>query len=174
MGHELTVTLPEQPLLVDADPTRLAQVFMNLLNNAAKYSERGSHILLTAEQQGGEVKVTVKDSGIGIAADQLLEIFELFSQVDRSLEKSQGGLGIGLTLVKRLVEMHGGKIEAHSAGSGPRERVRRFSARRGAGVRPTVCGRRETGPGKVVAPDFDRGRQPRQRRHARSDAESDG
>ena len=118
MGHELTVTLPKQPLIVDADMTRLAQVFVNLLNNAAKYGPRGGHIQLNVERQGNEVVVTVKDTGIGIAAEQLPRIFEMFTQVDRSLEKSQGGLGIGLTLVKRLVEMHGGRVEAKSEGPG--------------------------------------------------------
>ena len=103
---------------MDADPTRLAQVFANLLNNAAKYTERGGHIWLTVERQGSEVVVSVRDTGIGIAADMLPRLFEMFSQVDRSLERSQGGLGIGLTLVKRLVEMHGGSVEARSEGLG--------------------------------------------------------
>ena len=118
MGHELTVKLPKQSVVVEADLTRLAQVFLNLLNNAAKYSEQGGHIWLTAERQGSDVVVSVKDKGIGIAADQLPQIFEMFSQVNRSLEKAQGGLGIGLSLVKRLVEMHGGRIEAKSDGPG--------------------------------------------------------
>ena len=118
MGHELTVTLPEQPVVVEADLTRLAQVFLNLLNNAAKYSDRGGHIRLAAERQGSDVVVSVKDTGIGIAADQLPRLFVMFSQVDRSLEKAQGGLGIGLTLVKRLVEMHGGRVEVKSEGVG--------------------------------------------------------
>ena len=118
MGHELTVTVPKQPLIVDADMTRLAQVFVNLLNNAAKYGPRGGHIQLNVERQGSDVVVTVKDTGIGIAADQLPRIFEMFMQVDGSLERSQGGLGIGLTLVKRLVEMHGGRVEAKSGGPG--------------------------------------------------------
>ena len=118
MGHELTVTLPQQPLMVDADLTRLAQVFLNLLNNAAKYSHRGGHIRLSAESQGADVVVTVTDNGIGISADQLPRIFEMFTQVDRSLAMSQGGLGIGLTLVKRLVELHGGRVEANSEGPG--------------------------------------------------------
>ena len=118
MGHELTVMLPAHSVIVDADMTRLAQVFLNLLNNAAKYSDRGSHIQLTAERQGSDIVVTVKDNGIGIAADQLPHIFAMFTQVDRSLEKAQGGLGIGLTLVKRLVEMHDGRIEAYSEGPG--------------------------------------------------------
>jgi PAS domain S-box-containing protein len=118
MGHELTVTLPERPVLIDADPTRLAQVLSNLLNNAAKYSNRGGHIWLTVEQQAIDLVVSIRDNGIGIALDQLSSIFEMFSQVDQSLERSQGGLGIGLTLVKWIVEMHGGKIEAKSAGVG--------------------------------------------------------
>jgi len=117
-GHELTVTLPQQALVVDADLTRLAQVFLNLLNNAAKYSDPGGHIQLNVERQASEVVVTVKDTGIGIAADQLPHIFQMFTQVDRSLDKSQGGLGIGLTLVNLLVEMHGGRIEAMSEGLG--------------------------------------------------------
>jgi PAS domain S-box-containing protein len=118
MGQELTVTLPEQALFVDADMTRLAQVFLNLLNNAAKYSERGGHIQLDVELQDGEVMVTVKDTGIGIAADQMPRIFDMFTQIDGSLERSRGGLGIGLTLVQRLVEMHGGRLEASSEGPG--------------------------------------------------------
>ncbi len=118
MGHTLTVSIPEQPLIVNADLTRLAQVFLNLLNNAAKYSDPNGHIWLTVERQGSDVVVSIRDQGIGISPDQVNHIFEMFSQVERSLEKSQGGLGIGLTLVKRLVEMHGGTIEAHSAGLG--------------------------------------------------------
>jgi CheY-like chemotaxis protein len=112
------VSQPSHPVVVDADVTRLAQVFMNLLNNAAKYSEPGGHIWLTVESDGSDVVVSVKDTGIGIDADYLPRIFEMFTQVDRSLEKSQGGLGIGLTLVGRLVEMHGGKVEAKSEGPG--------------------------------------------------------
>jgi PAS domain S-box-containing protein len=117
-GQELTVRLPRQPLMVDADLTRLAQVFQNLLNNAARYSDPGGHIQVDVEPRGGEVIVTVKDTGIGLAADQLPHIFQMFTQVDRSLERSQGGLGIGLTLVHRLVEMHGGSVEATSEGPG--------------------------------------------------------
>jgi signal transduction histidine kinase/CheY-like chemotaxis protein len=118
MGHALTVNLPKQPIIVDADFTRLAQVLSNLLNNSAKYTDRGGQIWLHVEQQGREVVLSVSDNGIGIAADQLSHIFEIFSQVDGSTDRSQGGLGIGLTLVKRLVEMHGGKIEAQSDGIG--------------------------------------------------------
>lgn len=115
-GHELTVSLPPQPVHLDADPVRLAQVFSNLLNNAAKYTKRGGHIWLTAERQGSDAIVSVRDNGIGIPADMLARIFDMFTQVDRSLERSQGGLGIGLTLVRRLVEMHDGSIEARSSG----------------------------------------------------------
>ena len=118
MGHELTVRVVKPPVVVDADPTRLAQVFANLLNNAAKYSDRGGHIWLTAEREGSDVVVSVKDTGIGIPPDKLTSIFDMFSQVDRSLEKAQGGLGIGLTLVRRLVEMHDGRVEARSEGVG--------------------------------------------------------
>jgi PAS domain S-box-containing protein len=117
-GHELTITLPDEPVYLDADLIRLAQVFSNLLTNSAKYSEKGGHIWLTAERQGDEVVVSVRDSGIGIAAEHLPRLFEMFSQVEPALERSQGGLGIGLSLVKGLVELHGGRVEANSAGPG--------------------------------------------------------
>ena len=117
-GHELTLTLPPEPISLDADLIRLAQVFSNLLNNAAKYTEQGGHIWLTAERHGGEVMVKVRDTGLGIPTDMLPRTFDMFTQVDRALERSQGGLGIGLTLVKRLVEMHGGSVEARSDGPG--------------------------------------------------------
>ncbi len=118
MGHELTIKLPKEALIVDGDMTRLAQVFLNLLNNAAKYSDRGGHIQLNVERQGNEAVVSVTDTGIGIAADQLPRVFEMFTQLGGALERSQGGLGIGLTLVKRLVDMHGGSVEARSEGPG--------------------------------------------------------
>jgi signal transduction histidine kinase/CheY-like chemotaxis protein len=117
-GHELTVALPADPVYLNGDITRLAQVFSNLLNNAARYSQRGSRISLTVERQGSEVVVSVRDTGIGIPKEMLPRIFDLFTQVDRSLECTQGGLGVGLTLVKRLVEMHGGSVAAHSDGAG--------------------------------------------------------
>jgi PAS domain S-box-containing protein len=117
-NHELQVNLPRQPIYLHADAVRLTQVFSNLLNNACKYTEPGGKISLTGERQGSDVIVSVKDSGMGIPADKLDSIFEMFTQVDRSLERSQGGLGIGLTLVKRLVEMHGGTVEAASDGEG--------------------------------------------------------
>jgi len=118
MNHQLTVTLPKEALIVEADMTRLAQVFVNLLNNAAKYSDRGGQIQLHVERQGSDAVVTVRDTGIGIATEQLSRIFEMFMQIDASLEKSQGGLGIGLTLARRLVDLHGGSIHAHSDGLG--------------------------------------------------------
>jgi PAS domain S-box-containing protein len=114
--HQLLLNLPATPLPLYADVTRLSQVFANLLNNAAKYTEPGGIISLTARHEGTRAVVSVKDNGIGIPPEKLNSIFELFTQVDRSLEKAQGGLGIGLTLVRSLVEMHGGTVEARSAG----------------------------------------------------------
>jgi PAS domain S-box-containing protein len=115
-GHELTVSLPEVPLFLDADLTRLAQVFSNLLTNSAKYTDRGGKIWLSAEERGNEVLVSVRDTGIGIPSESLNAIFDMFSQVDRGTERTTGGLGIGLALVKGLVEMHGGSVTAQSAG----------------------------------------------------------
>jgi CheY-like chemotaxis protein len=100
------------------DKTRLAQAVCNLVNNAAKYSEAGSRIWLTAEAHGDEAVISVRDNGIGISREMLPRVFDMFMQVDRSLEMSQGGLGVGLALVKRLIEMHGGSVEAHSEGPG--------------------------------------------------------
>ncbi|MBC7894402.1 MAG: PAS domain S-box protein, partial [Cytophagaceae bacterium] len=118
MEHDLTVTLPQQPVVIYADPTRLTQVIGNLLNNAYKFTERRGKIRLSAERQGTHVVIRVNDSGIGIAAGDLAGIFELFTQVDTALERSRDGLGIGLTLVKTLVEMHDGTVEASSEGPG--------------------------------------------------------
>jgi CheY-like chemotaxis protein len=116
--HEFVLSLPKHPIWLRADPARLEQILLNLLNNAAKYTTDGGQIRLTAERQGSDVVVTVKDNGVGIAADMLDRIFEMFAQVDRSLEQAHGGLGIGLAVVKRLVEMHGGSIHVHSDGPG--------------------------------------------------------
>ncbi|HZZ94112.1 MAG TPA: GAF domain-containing protein [Usitatibacter sp.] len=116
--HELVTRIPDTPVLVHGDLTRLSQVFWNLLNNAAKYTEPGGRIELEVEPGKGAVVVTVRDSGIGIPAAMLARVFDIFTQVDRSLEKSQGGLGIGLSIAKRLVEMHGGSIHARSDGNG--------------------------------------------------------
>jgi PAS domain S-box-containing protein len=117
-GHRLEVTLPDEQIHLRADAARLAQVVGNLLNNSCKYTRPGGKIWVTAERQGSEAVLTVKDTGIGIPPDKLESIFDMFTQVERSLERSQGGLGIGLTLVKRLVQMHGGSIDARSAGEG--------------------------------------------------------
>jgi PAS domain S-box-containing protein len=114
--HELTVTMSQESVHVEADRVRLAQVFMNLLNNAAKYTPSPGHIWLNVEQAGDIVVVRVKDTGIGIAAENLPRVFDLFYQVDRSFTRSEGGLGLGLTLVHRLAEMHGGKVEVRSDG----------------------------------------------------------
>jgi CheY-like chemotaxis protein len=117
-GHDLAVDLPPRPVYLTADRIRLAQVFSNLLGNACKFTEPGGRIRLTARRRGGEVVVSVTDTGVGIPADQLDRIFEMFSQVDRTLERAQGGLGIGLTLVRRLVERPGGRGEARRDGPG--------------------------------------------------------
>lgn len=117
-GHELKINMPTEPVYVEADVTRLAQVISNLLNNAAKYTERSGRIHLAVQPRDGDVIVTVKDNGIGIPAHMLSHVFDMFTQADRSLERSQGGLGIGLTIVKRLVEMHDGSVEARSDGPG--------------------------------------------------------
>lgn len=117
-GHELIIDLPPEVILVEADPTRLAQVISNLLTNAARYTEHGGKIWLTAARDREYAIVTVRDTGVGIPADKLEMIFEMYSQVDGSLERSQGGLGIGLMLVKRLTELHGGAVQARSAGRG--------------------------------------------------------
>ncbi len=117
-GHHLTVEMPDEPIYLNADGARLAQLFGNLLNNSSKYTRPGGAISLSAKRVGDDVEVTVKDNGAGIPQDKLDSIFDMFMQVDRTSEWSQGGLGIGLTLVKRLTEMHGGSIEARSAGEG--------------------------------------------------------
>jgi signal transduction histidine kinase len=118
MDHELTVTLPPLPVYLNADPARLAQIVGNLLNNACKFTEKGGRIRLTVECEGKQVLLRVQDTGIGIAEEQLARIFEMFAQVDTSLERSRDGLGLGLALVKTLVEMHEGTVEARSAGVG--------------------------------------------------------
>jgi PAS domain S-box-containing protein len=117
-NHTLTLSLPEKPIPVEGDPTRITQVVLNLLNNAAKYTPEGGLITLTIEEDGGEGTIRVRDNGIGITADFLPRMFDLFIQGGRSLDRSEGGLGIGLTLVQRLVEMHHGTVSATSEGPG--------------------------------------------------------
>jgi PAS domain S-box-containing protein len=116
-NHELTVRLPEQPLMLCADANRLTQVLTNLLNNAAKFTPRGGRIELAAQRSGGEVTMTISDSGIGIPADKTDQVFDMFTQIQENSECRNTGLGIGLTLVKSLVEMHGGTVEVQSRGT---------------------------------------------------------
>jgi signal transduction histidine kinase len=116
--HHLEVQLPKEPIVIEADATRLTQVILNLLNNAAKYTAEGGDIALTVERRDAEVVLRVRDTGMGIPAEMLRKIFEPFTQIEDALHRSQGGLGIGLTLVRRLVELHGGKVQAFSEGGG--------------------------------------------------------
>ena len=116
--QELTVSVPSPVIWLDADPVRLSQVITNLLSNAAKYTEKGGHIWLTVQLQGDQVVIRVRDNGIGMDKALLPHVFDLFTQGERTLDRSQGGLGIGLTIVKNLVEMQGGTVEARSEGIG--------------------------------------------------------
>ena len=116
--HKFDLVLPREPIIVEGDRTRLAQVFSNLLNNAAKYTDPGGQILLSAAREDRSAVVRVRDNGIGLAPESMSSIFDMFVQVDRTLERSQAGLGVGLTLARRLVELHDGAIEAHSEGPG--------------------------------------------------------
>ena len=118
LGHRLVVSLPSELIFVHVDAPRLAQAISNLLSNSAKYTPQGGEIRLSGEYQNDEITIRVRDNGIGIVADDLPEVFHLFSQADRSLDRSQGGLGIGLALVKNLVELHGGRVIAKSDGLG--------------------------------------------------------
>ena len=116
--HQLDIGLPARPLIVDADFVRIAQVIANLLNNAAKYTDPGGHIALSVRAEAGDAVISIRDDGVGIPAELLPRVFDMFAQVDRNLDRAQGGLGIGLALAKSLVEMHGGTIEARSDGPG--------------------------------------------------------
>ncbi|HYV97340.1 MAG TPA: ATP-binding protein [Gemmatimonadaceae bacterium] len=117
-GLEFTVKLPDERLTLDADPARVAQIIANLLNNSAKYTDRGGSISLTVDRHDGQAVITVRDSGMGISIEMLPHVFDLFTQADQESERVQGGLGIGLTLVKKLVELHGGTVTAWSEGKG--------------------------------------------------------
>ena len=117
-NQELSHAIPREPVFVDGDPVRLSQIFGNLLNNASKFTESGGRIRLTAECDGNEVVVSVIDTGVGIAPEMLPRVFEMFTQADRTIERAKGGLGIGLTLARRLTEMHGGSLTAASEGDG--------------------------------------------------------
>jgi PAS domain S-box-containing protein len=157
-GHALDVSQSSGDLRVDADPTRLEQVFTNLLANAAKYTDPGGHLDVAATRQGEEIVVTVRDDGIGIPAETMPHIFDLFAQADRTLDRSQGGLGIGLTLVQRLVALHGGVVSARSDGPGmgseflvrlPASEAKRHEARRA----PAPDGRAQSRPRVLVVDD---------------------
>jgi CheY-like chemotaxis protein len=117
-GHQLAVALPEEPLVLQADRVRLTQVFANLLNNAAKYTDAGGRIWVEVWREDGMALVSVRDTGIGIPAEALPRVFDMFAQAHRAVGRGQGGLGIGLTMVRSLVEMHYGTVEAHSGGAG--------------------------------------------------------
>jgi signal transduction histidine kinase/ActR/RegA family two-component response regulator len=117
-GHRLVLDFPAEPLDLDADPVRLDQVIANLLNNAAKYTDPGGEIRVAVSREGNAVAIAVRDTGVGIAPEKLPKVFDLFMQIEPHGQRAQGGLGIGLTLVKRLVELHGGRVEAHSEGHG--------------------------------------------------------
>jgi len=149
-GHHLAVVIPPEPITLDADPVRLAQVLANLLNNAAKYTDTGGQIWLTVRRDADSVAISVRDTGSGIPRDMLARVFELFTQVDRRSNRAQGGLGIGLTLVKSLIELHGGSIRAYSEGLGRgSEFVARLPIRRG--VRPAHAAAEVPAPSPVLA-----------------------
>ena len=143
-GHHLEVSLPTTPVRLNVDPTRLAQVISNLLNNATKFTHAGGRIQIEAKQVGGEAVIRVRDNGVGISREALAYVFDMFRQVDGSLERAQGGLGIGLTLVRRLVEMHGGTVNAHSDGQGEGSE---FTVRL-----PAVAARKQTSKVRQLAP----------------------
>ena len=116
--HTLSLDLPTHAVRLEADPVRLAQVFSNLLINAAKYTDPGGQIQLRAVQEGNEIVVAIRDNGIGISADMMPRLFTMFSQAQIALGRAEGGLGIGLSLVRGLVTLHGGSVEARSDGPG--------------------------------------------------------
>jgi signal transduction histidine kinase/CheY-like chemotaxis protein len=158
-GHDLTIALPPGDLLVNVDPTRMVQVFANLLNNAAKFTPRGGQMRIQLVREGGNAVVSVSDNGVGIAQDMLGQVFDMFTQVERSYAAAAGGLGIGLTLVRKLVELHSGRVEARSAGRGQGSEFRVHlplvearslpgPARRDLGARP-----RDAVPLRVVVAD---------------------
>ncbi len=142
-NQKLTVSVPSSIIWLDADPVRVSQVITNLLSNAAKYTEKGGRIWLTVQREEDQAVISVRDNGIGIDKTLLPHVFDLFTQGDRSLARSQGGLGIGLTIVKKLVEMHGGKVEAHSEGIGQGSE---FTIRMPVSMKPPKQELRDIGP----------------------------
>jgi CheY-like chemotaxis protein len=153
-GHRLTVKVPESGLLVEADETRLAQVIANILNNAAKYTPEGGRIAVSATSDGGDMVLRVRDSGIGIHPDILPRIFDLFVQEERGLPRSREGLGIGLSIAKGLVELHGGTIGVESGGEGRGSefviRLPLAGARPSEARHPHAAAAERDGPGKRV------------------------
>ncbi|HEY5897618.1 MAG TPA: ATP-binding protein [Burkholderiales bacterium] len=158
--HRVTVSLPSEPVRIEGDRTRLVQVLCNLLSNAAKYTAPGGRIAVEARAQGAEVVIAVSDNGVGIPAHMLTKVFDMFTQVDHTLERAQGGLGIGLTLVKRLVELHGGTVEAQSEGTwrGSRFVVRlpRSVRRAPAAMRPPALSPGKVRPYRILVADDNR------------------
>jgi signal transduction histidine kinase len=147
--HALAVELPAEPVRLEADPDRLAQVVTNLLNNAAKYTPEGGRVRLAAERRGDEVLLRVGDNGVGIAPEMLPRVFDLFAQAEQTSDRSAGGLGLGLTLVKSLVELHGGRVEAFSEGLGRgSEFVVRLPCSESAGEPATNGAARTSGPSR--------------------------
>ncbi len=144
-GHRLRITIADEPIWIDADPTRISQVLGNLLSNAAKYTDAGGQIDLDVSVDGTDAVFTVSDNGIGIGPDFMPILFSRFAQGPQAITRSEGGLGIGLSLVREFVEKHGGKVEAHSAGPGHGSR---FTVRL-----PRVCGRdSEDASARLIAP----------------------
>ncbi|QDU38117.1 Autoinducer 2 sensor kinase/phosphatase LuxQ [Maioricimonas rarisocia] len=157
--QRLDVSVTNQPVLLDADPVRVVQIVSNLLNNAAKYTDDGGHLELFAEHADGRAVITIRDSGVGIDTDLLPEVFELFTQSSRSLDRANGGLGIGLTLVKKLVELHGGTVSAQSDGAGQGSSFCvKLPARLGEAVTREVPQAPENGrPHRILVVDDNRG-----------------
>jgi CheY-like chemotaxis protein/two-component sensor histidine kinase len=149
--HTLTVQLPPNSILLDADPARISQVLSNLLNNAAKYTPEGGEISLVTEESGNDVIIRVRDNGIGITPDLLPKMFDLFVQADQSLSRSRGGLGIGLTVVRSLVEMHDGTVTVQSKGPGHGSE---FSIRLPRVDKPAACAPPDSST-SLDEPDFD-------------------
>ncbi len=153
--HELCVAVPDHPIFVAADLVRLSQVLSNLLNNAAKYTEEGGRISLEVERERADVVFRVRDNGIGISPEMVSSIFDLFIQVNRSIDRSQGGLGVGLTLVRQLVEMHGGSVQAQSEGQNRGSEFVVPPAGLAHGRRSRGCGRTARPAGGAVVPPSD-------------------
>jgi CheY-like chemotaxis protein/two-component sensor histidine kinase len=161
LQHELITSLPNDPIYLNADPTRLTQLIGNLLHNACKFTPQGGRIILKVERENNQAVLRVTDTGVGIPTDQLPRIFEMFVQGDTSLERAHSGLGIGLTLVKQLAEMHGGAVQAYSAGPGTgAEFVVRFPISENASVskkeRPTANGQSSKVFGRILVVDDNR------------------